>query len=349
MDAYADSLGSEDDPSRLATLAESMPEPPELEAWADLTDLALVPEPVEAVEAIIEPVEIAPEGHVADDAPYVEAVVETIDAIEPAEAVVAPSDEDEPAEIPFENIVAALGGDPSLPDAQPMADEPYPTADLPEIAAETTASAAAPSWGESPELTVGDMQRGSTDWDQDGAPEADDPAFDPYNRAALFAALEADAETVVATEAAADVAETADEPLADRVDAGDEIDSAAATSANMEAGGFGESFADRMAFLAPSRDDTDVDSEPRTTQIIVSGLVSVASIASFKRHLGRLPGVRGVAVASGPAGEFVFNVTHQPDVSFRDAVPTMPGFAARVTSTADGLVHVTARDPEAEG
>ena len=123
----------------------------------------------------------------------------------------------------------------------------------------------------------------------------------------------------------------------------------AAMSARMEAGGFGESFADRMAFLAPSSDDADVDSEPRTTQVIVSGLVSVASIASFKRHLGRLPGVRGVAVASGPAGEFVFNVTHQPDVSFRDAVPTMPGFAARVTSTADGLVHVTARDPEAEG
>ncbi len=56
-----------------------------------------------------------------------------------------------------------------------------------------------------------------------------------------------------------------------------------------------------------------------------------------------------VAVASGPDGEFVFNVTHRPDVSFRDAVPTMPGFAARVTGTADGVVQVTARDPEAEG
>ena len=56
-----------------------------------------------------------------------------------------------------------------------------------------------------------------------------------------------------------------------------------------------------------------------------------------------------VAVASGPEGEFVFNVTHRADVSFRDAVPTMPGFAARVTSTGDGIVTVTARDPEAEG
>jgi hypothetical protein len=92
----------------------------------------------------------------------------------------------------------------------------------------------------------------------------------------------------------------------------------------------------------------DADGEPRTTQVVVSGLVSVASIASFKRHLGRLTGVTAVAVASGPDGEFVFNVNHRPDVSFRDAVPTMPGFAARVTSSADGVVQVTARDPEAE-
>ena len=82
---------------------------------------------------------------------------------------------------------------------------------------------------------------------------------------------------------------------------------------------------------------------------MVTGLVSVASIASFKRHLGRLHGVTAVAVASGPDGEFVFNVTHRPDVSFRDGIPSMPGFAARVTATGDGVVNVTARDPEAEG
>ena len=64
--------------------------------------------------------------------------------------------------------------------------------------------------------------------------------------------------------------------------------------------------------------------------------MSVASIASFKRHLGRLAGVQYVAVASGPDGEFVFNLNHRPDVSFRDAIPTMPGFAARVTSSGDG-------------
>ena len=70
MHAYADSLGSEDDPSRLATLAESMPEPPELEAWADLTDLAHV----------VDRSETAPSPDAADiAAPDVEADAETID------------------------------------------------------------------------------------------------------------------------------------------------------------------------------------------------------------------------------------------------------------------------------
>ncbi len=120
-------------------------------------------------------------------------------------------------------------------------------------------------------------------------------------------------------------------------------------SARIEAGEVEESYTDRLASLLPNHGEGPADGEPRTTQVIVSGLVSVASIASFKRHLGRLAGVQTVAVASGPDGEFVFNVTHRPDVSFRDALPTMPGFAARVTSTDDSSVHVTARDPEAEG
>ena len=95
-------------------------------------------------------------------------------------------------------------------------------------------------------------------------------------------------------------------------------------------------------------ENAPADNEPRTTQVVVSGLVSVASIASFKRHLGRLAGVQGVAVASGPEGEFVFNVTHRADVSFKDSIPTMQGFAARVTGTSDGVVAVAARDPESE-
>ena len=174
-------------------------------------------------------------------------------------------------------------------------------------------------------------------------------AGDPVDRGAIMAALEAAAEAVVAAEAAADSAETA-EAAADVAETAaellvgrqaDELDydpeAAAAMAARVDAGGYEtESFSDRLANLMPGHGEGEAGDEPRTTQVVVSGLVSVASIASFKRHLGRLPGVQAVAVASGPEGEFVFNVTHRADLSFRDVIPTMPGFAARVTGSGDG-------------
>jgi hypothetical protein len=85
-----------------------------------------------------------------------------------------------------------------------------------------------------------------------------------------------------------------------------------------------------------------------TTNVVVVGLVSVASIASFKRHLARLPGIQSVGVSSGPDGEFVFKATHDPDVSLGDAVPALPGFAARVVAAGEGVLNISARDPEAE-
>jgi hypothetical protein len=90
-------------------------------------------------------------------------------------------------------------------------------------------------------------------------------------------------------------------------------------------------------------------SDTKVTQVVVTGLVSVASIASFKRHLGRMAGVASVGVTSGPEGEFVFAVTHGLDLVLRDAVPAMPGFQARVTGGDENTVEVSARDPETEG
>ena len=86
-----------------------------------------------------------------------------------------------------------------------------------------------------------------------------------------------------------------------------------------------------------------------SSQVVVTGLISVASIASFKRHLGRVSGVQSVGVSSGPDGEFVFKVAHGAEVNLADAIPTLPGFEARVTGTGDGVVNVSARDPESEG
>ena len=80
----------------------------------------------------------------------------------------------------------------------------------------------------------------------------------------------------------------------------------------------------------------------------MTGLISVASIAGFKRHLSRAAGVQSVGVSSGPDGEFVFAVTHGSDVALGDVIPGLPGFAARVTAESDGELTIAARDPEAE-
>jgi hypothetical protein len=86
-----------------------------------------------------------------------------------------------------------------------------------------------------------------------------------------------------------------------------------------------------------------------STQVVVVGLVSVASIATFKRQLGRLPGVKNVGVSSGPDGEFIFTVGHSSDISLSQLVPTLPNFQARVVNERDGVLNVSAHDPEAEG
>jgi len=111
-----------------------------------------------------------------------------------------------------------------------------------------------------------------------------------------------------------------------------------------------DALAARIASLVPDADLEQTQSKTDTvsTRVVVVGLVSVASIAGFKRHLGRVVGVQSVGVSSGPDGEFVFVVTHAPEVALRDAVTTLPGFGARVTDETDEGLQVTARDPEAE-
>ena len=88
---------------------------------------------------------------------------------------------------------------------------------------------------------------------------------------------------------------------------------------------------------------------PESTQVVVVGLVSVASIVAFKRQLSRLPGVKSVGVSSGPDGEFVFTVGHSPETSLGSLIPTLPAFQARVVDEREGVLNVSASDPEAEG
>ncbi len=176
----------------------------------------------------------------------------------------------------------------------------------------------------------------------------------------MLSALEAAAEAIAAEQPATDPgsddfdasmaeagslgADDADAAMAARLAAADPgTDDADGASTELD-----QSLVDRLASLVPAGEEID-ESTLRQSQVAVTGLVSVASIASFKRHLNRTPGVQRVTVSSGPKGEFVFAITHRDDVSLSDTIPTMPGFAARVTGVDDDVINVAARDPESEG
>ncbi len=113
-----------------------------------------------------------------------------------------------------------------------------------------------------------------------------------------------------------------------------------------------DALAARLSGLVPTAGattDAQDAAEGATTRLIVTGLVSVASIAGFKRHLSRLAGVTSVGVSSGPDGEFVFAVGHAEGLALDDAIAILPGFGARVTDSREGELTVAAREAEAEG
>ena len=323
MEDFFTRLLAEEDPTHFATMAERLPEPPPFEEMFDAT---YVVEPFAAVatETTEETTEVA---DVADVAETVETTEETLG--EPAAETETPVDE----------------------------------------AVETVESE------ESPETVETDAE-GATDMATDETIEVDDDFV--LDRESAFAAIQAAAEAAASAEVASDAAERA-EAVADIIDIVghhddsdnpddlrkaalgltpdyDAAEAEAAASADAS-GGEGDEIAEigddalaaRLAGLVPGKgSDRGHSSESKSTQVVVVGLVSVASIASFKRHLGRLPGVQSVGVSSGPDGEFLFAVTHAADVVLRDAIPSMPSFQARVTGNGEGTLNVSAHDPESD-
>jgi hypothetical protein len=102
------------------------------------------------------------------------------------------------------------------------------------------------------------------------------------------------------------------------------------------------------AKAVPPTPAPDPSADLKSTQIIVSGLVSVASVASFRRALGRLPGVSAVTVTSGPDGEFLFHASHRRDADFQATLPALPGFVSEITGMTDGAISLKTLDPESE-
>jgi hypothetical protein len=163
------------------------------------------------------------------------------------------------------------------------------------------------------------------------------------------------------------VAETTDAPEAADVDPTDAPNAPETVAADPSESDYAAAEAEAAAFTGdPDEDDgstgvpdsadrvvatpitpDDVIGERATTRVLVSGLVSVASIATFKRSLGRVPGVLSIGVASGPDGEFVFTVKHDPGFGLADAITALAGFEARINAQSAGEIEVTAHDPDA--
>lgn len=238
--------------------------------------------------------------------------------------------------------------------SEPSAGEPAPTAPFDreaamvaiQAAAEAAAAAEIADGAFAPEpdhepVAQVDPPEAAADATPAAAPENEpaqgEPEIDPrLVSLGLGGALETDEPAAGAAEAATESAEAAEAAAAsEAAEAGlDEVS---------EIGG--DQLAARLSGLVPA-DPPAPAGETVSTRVVTTGLVSVASIASFKRHLGRLAGVVHVGVSSGPDGEFVFAVDHDAATSLRELIPTIPGFGARVVGSEDGIVRVSAQDPQ---
>lgn len=253
---------------------------------------------------------------------------------------------------PSEDGVAARSGTPIAEPADTAA-----AADTAEAAATTEpAGSAEPGVAVEADETPGpEAEAGLGSPDELPAPAE----LDEQAREAAFAAIEAAARAAAAGEAVegggtgpdlgapaadADLAAPAGDAS---TEIGPDVEPATAAAPEDELDHLDDAqIAARLGLLDTGEENPAPPSEPVRTQIAVVGLVSVASIAGFKRQLTHLPGVRNVSVASGPNGEFLFAVSHDPDLDLAAVVPELPGFGARVTGAAPGSLAVTARDPD---
>ena len=311
MGRFFDELVGEEDPAIFAARAASLPEAPSFEDLDDGAMTALLSEPGAGV----------PEP----------AVAETVEAtLEPAvEAAVDVVVEDSPAEQDAVAEDALLDRETAMAAIQAAA-EAAAALDAPEIAPDAPVEDTAELIGDTPVEDTAELI-GDTPVEIAADNASDVPAPDPWAPAVAEAETDPRLAMLGLTSDFAAAEMAAVEMAAAEIDDVPEIGSAA-----LEA---------RLSGLVPG-EAAAADQPAVTTQVVVTGLVSVASIASFKRHMGRLAGVGHVGVSSGPDSEFVFAVSHDPATSLRELIPTLPGFAARVVGGGEGIIQVSAQDPQ---
>jgi uncharacterized membrane protein len=78
-----------------------------------------------------------------------------------------------------------------------------------------------------------------------------------------------------------------------------------------------------------------------TTTIAAVGLGSFGAVTSFKSALEKAEGVTAVRLSLGSGGEFMYTVTHRPDLDVAAmATAAQPG--ANVQRAGDGVIHISA-------
>ena len=295
MAGFFERLLAEEDPTRLASMAENLPEPPTFDDFESLPEPP-APPPVEPT------VVVAPEAA--------------------SEAFVGEPFGEDTAEVPADAPVAEDGE----PVAEGYAEAAPEHAENPEDAfAAIQAAAEAAAAAE----TTGEPGFGEAQPDEQAEPVHDAPVGDDADP--RLAALGFDGDG--SFDAPGGDGET------DHVEGAGPVEEIPTIA--------DDALAARLAGLVPGEGEA-ADADQRTTRVVVTGLVSVASITSFKRSLGKIDGVVSVGVSSGPDGEFVFAVGHGAAIDLPGAVMSLPGFAAQITSVTDDTVSVAARDPETE-
>ena len=359
MAHFFERLLAEEDPTHFATMAENLPEPPPFDDMPAL-DVAVFAATIEYEAAIAEPD--------ATDESQTETTGESEGETAWGEAEAQVGDVETTDEATAE---VAVDGDVETGDVEAVA-ETVETEPEGEVVGEAETA-------ESTDTETAEYGTTEGGWDTEGQATGDAGSNIEFNgevpedfeidREAAFAAVQAAAEAAASAEVATDAAARA-EAVADIaieiVGSHDEEDARVgalgltpdyeAAEAESGAGADGEAVAEigddalaaRLAGLTPGKGGKAQSADIKSTQIVVVGLVSVASIASFKRHLGRLAGVQSVGVSSGPDGEFLFAVNHAADTQLRDLIPGLPSFQARVTGSSDGILNVTAHDPESD-
>jgi hypothetical protein len=361
MSEFFDRLLQEDDPGRLATLAERLPEPP---TFARLGDAPATRAPrAPRTAGTRKPTDsrprpaarLAPDAAAAAEA---EAILGLDEEATHAAAAHEPSAVGEMAAEPVAEATAPVTFDaPGAHDAPAELAAASPAMDEP--AADAAEPAAAREW-----MPAAD----GVDHDTNGHVAAVGVAHDETEDADSMAAWTEALAAIRAQTTEMDLPEpepatmnghapsaTADEEEGDEPDLG-AFDAPADSLLGVLAGASRINSPDdlspeeRIALLgfdepAPGEEPAPMTVEPvvvppteAITRVVVGGLASVAEISAFKSALVGVPGVTSVSVSTGHEGDFVFSVVHSTTTDLRAAVPGFARFAPHLTADEDAVL-----------